>query len=86
MLSQQRAEHGAEVPLGLGRAHRFSERFSEPFERNIEEFFKHLVACDSLQSCPLSFTPKSKLRYSPRPTASTPIAIPANLRHNKSLF
>jgi hypothetical protein len=38
MLSQQRAEHGVEVRLG--HAH----RFSEPPERNIEEFFNHLVA------------------------------------------
>jgi hypothetical protein len=64
MLSQQRAEHGREVPLGLGHAH----RFSKPPERNIEEFFNHLVACDSLKSYRLSSTPKSKLRHYPRPT------------------
>jgi hypothetical protein len=82
MLRQQRAEQGAEVRLGLGHAH----RFSEPPEHNIEEFFNHLVACDSLKSCRPSSAPQSKLRHYPRPSASTPIAIHANLRHNKSLF
>jgi hypothetical protein len=53
MLSQQRAEHGAEVPLRLGHAH----RSSEPLERNIEEFFNHLVAYDSLESCPSQLYP-----------------------------
>jgi len=46
MHSQPRAEHGASYCSASDR----SFRFSEPLARNIEEFFNHRVAYDSLRS------------------------------------
>jgi hypothetical protein len=46
------------VLLGLGHAHRFSEPLERNIlERNIAEFFSHLVAYDSLKRCRLSSPP-----------------------------
>jgi len=48
MYNQQRAEHDAELLLGLGHAH----RFSEPLARNIEEFCNPPEAYDFPQELP----------------------------------
>ena len=53
MHSQQRAEHDAEVLLGLGHAH----RFSEPLERNIKELFNHPASLRFPQELPSPLSP-----------------------------